>query len=119
MRGTAAGDAFEHFILMELIAYKGLMKKRYELYYWRTKTGLEVDFVINDAEIAIEVKINQIVHKQDIKGLIAFCEEHRPKKAFVVSQDAKPRTLIIDHQIKIIILPWQDFLERLWEGEIL
>lgn len=45
LRGIAAGEAFEHFILMELMAYKGLMKKRYELYYWRTKTRFEVDFI--------------------------------------------------------------------------
>ena len=104
---------------MELTAYNGLHKKRWEISYWRTKTGLEVDFIINDAEIAIEVKISDMVHKEDIKGLIAFCEEHQPKQAFVISQDTKQRLLTINEKIKITILPWRDFLNQLWSGDIL
>ena len=118
LRGIVAGSAFEHYILMELIAYKGLYKKRYEITYWRTKTGLEVDFILGDAEIAIEVKISHSVHKEDLNGLIAFCEEHQPKKAIVVSTDAAPRLLKINDAITIDILPWNHFLKALWEGGI-
>lgn len=119
LRGAAAGEAFEHYILMELIAYNGLCKKRMDITYWRTKTGLEVDFIIGNADIAIEVKISRTVYKQDINGLIAFCEEHHPKKAIVVSLDAAPRFLQIDKNITIYILPWGHFLKALWQGEII
>lgn len=118
LRGAAAGAAFEHYILMELIAYKGLCKKRFDITYWRTKNGLEVDFVL-DTEVAIEVKISQTVHKQDLKGLIAFCEEHQPKKALVVSLDAAPRLLQIDENLSIYILPWEHFLKSLWADEVI
>lgn len=118
LRGATAGDAFEHFILMELVAYRGLLKKRYDITYWRTKTGLEVDFVLN-AEIAIEVKISHQVHKKELNGLIAFCQEHHPHKAIVVSLDPAPRLLQIDQEIVIHILPWQRFLEDLWQGQII
>lgn len=117
--GAAAGEAFEHFILTQLIAYNGLNKKRNEITYWRTKTGLEVDFIINDAEVAIEVKIKKIVEKQDIKGLIAFCQEHKPKQAIVVSQDARPRKLSIEGGTDILVLPWEEFLKRLWDNDII
>jgi len=117
--GANAGVAFEHFILMELIAYRGLQKKRYNISYWRTKTGLEVDFILNNGDVALEVKINQVVHKQDLKGLIAFCEEHNPRKAVVISQDTNPRKLIINENITITILPWQKFLEILWHDELI
>jgi len=119
LRGSAAGEAFEHFILMELIAYNSLNKKRINITYWRTKTGLEVDFVLNDAEVAIEVKITSIVHKQDLKGLFAFCEEHQPKKALVISQDSKPRKLEVNEHSSISILPWEHFLKMLWAGDVL
>lgn len=118
LRGTEAGDAFEHFIFMELIAYIGLNKKRTEITYWRSKTNLEVDFIIGSGEIAIEVKINRNVHKQEIRGLIAFCEEHHPKKAIVVSCDAAPRLLKIADGVEIHIMPWEHFLKALWKGEI-
>lgn len=119
LRGADAGAAFEQYILMELIAYKGLNKKRFNIHYWRTKTGLEVDFILGDANVAIEVKISNQVEKQDIKGLIAFCEEHSPSSAYVVSQDARPRLIEIDQKTKITIIPWKLFLEQLWNGEIM
>ncbi len=104
---------------MELIAYKGLLKKRFDITYWRTKTGLEVDFVLGEAEVAIEVKISKTVRKSDIKGILGFCEEHHPKQAIVVSQDALPRLLQGDDHSPILILPWQEFLNRLWSGSII
>lgn len=119
LKGMVAGKSFEHFIFMELTAYIGLKRKRHEITYWRTKTGLEVDFVIDKANIAIEVKISQQVAKEDLKGLIAFCEEHPKTKGIVVSQDARPRVLDVDGKMQIHILPWQTFLTQLWAGEIL
>lgn len=119
--GEAAGRSLEHFILMELIAYRGLTKKRFEINYWRSKTGLEVDFILSDgvAEIAIEVKISRAVHKEDLKGLLAFCEEHQPKQAIVVSNDPVCRQLPLPNQGEIAIYPWSDFLTLLWRGEII
>ena len=114
LKGHEAGKSFEHFIFMELIAYKGLYEKRFDITYWRTKNGLEVDFILGNAEIAIEVKISKLVERSDLKGLIAFCEEHAPKKAIVVSQDTQPRKIRVDDTIYIDILPWQVFLKRLW-----
>ena len=119
LQGDVAGKSFEHFIFMELTAYLGLMRNRLEIQYWRTKTGLEVDFIIGDAMLAIEVKIAKQVHQQDIRGLISFCEEHPEAKAIVVSQDPKQRFLIINESLTIHIMPWAVFLERLWSGELI
>lgn len=119
LRGSAAGKSFEQFILMELTAYLSYLRKREKICYWRTKTGLEVDFIIGDARIAIEVKIDEQVHKQDIKGLIAFCEEHPNTTALVVSQDAKKRKLELENGQSILIMPWKIFLTELWSGDII
>lgn len=119
LQGDIAGKSFEQFILMELIAYRGLHKKRFEIGYWRTKTGLEVDFILGDATVALEVKISKQVHQQDIKGLIAFCEEHPQTKAIVISQDPKPRQLSITPNQSIDIVPWRQFLTQLWQDLII
>ncbi|MCB1827421.1 MAG: ATP-binding protein, partial [Coxiellaceae bacterium] len=76
LKGAVAGRSFEHYIFMELNAYINYQHIKKKISYWRTKTGLEVDFIIGDAELAIEVKISDHVRQQDLKGLIAFCEEH-------------------------------------------
>lgn len=119
LKGDAAGKSIEHYILMELIAYRDLNKKRFDIQYWRTKTGLEVDFILEKGKVAIEVKISKQVHQQDLKGLIAFCEEHRNTKAYVVSQDTASRKLEMNDKFNILILPWKNFLEKLWANEII
>ncbi len=122
LKGEIAGRSFEHYVFMELMGYRGLNKKRFDIAYWRTKHGLEVDFILGDllkADVAIEVKISKQVHQQDLKGLIAFCEEHPETKAYVVSQDYCARKLEIKNNINITILPWKDFLDKLWAGEII
>lgn len=119
LKASVAGKSFEHYILMELLAYIGISRKRIDVTYWRTKTGLEVDFILGDADVAIEVKINEQVHQQDLKGLIAFCEEHPHARGLVVSQDKQPRLLKVHDRLTITILPWRDFLTQLWQGEVI
>lgn len=119
LKGEYAGKAFEHFIFMELIAYVNLHRKRKKITYWRAKSGLEVDFIVGDAEVAIEVKLSSQVKKSDLKGIIAFCQEHPDSTPIVVSQDNRSRKLIIDDNITITILPWKVFLHKLWNDAIL
>jgi predicted AAA+ superfamily ATPase len=101
----------------ELIAYRGLKENDFFLNFWRTQSGLEVDFVINKGEVAIEVKINDSVRKSDLKGIFAFAREYHSKKNIVVSLDPKKRTLH-DEDIIVEIMPWKDFLKELWAGSI-
>ncbi|AFB22066.1 hypothetical protein [Rickettsia rickettsii] len=43
MTGFDAGKSFEHYVFLELIAYKYLNNKRDELFYWCTKDPMEVE----------------------------------------------------------------------------
>lgn len=119
LKGDHAGKAFEHFILMELIAYKGIMGRNFDITFWRTKTGLEVDFILGQGEAAIEVKLSKLVDKTDIKGLLAFQEEYKSKKNYVVSLDSSKRRMALKNGSAIMVLPYKDFLEMLWTGEII
>src|SRR4030066_1869668 len=53
-KGSEFGKAFEHFLLMEIIAYRSYKRHDFRINFWRTKYGLDVDYVIGDGEIAIE-----------------------------------------------------------------
>ncbi len=46
-------------------------------------------------------------------------EEHPDAKGIVVSQDVRERLLQVTSSMQIAILPWQVFLKRLWNGEII
>ncbi len=119
LQGSLAGKYFEHFILMELMAFISYHRKREEIFYWRTKTGLEVDFILGNAAAAIEVKISDGVKKSDLKGLISFSEEHPNCQALVVSQDKRKRVIQLSEDRTIMIYPWRVFLKELWAGSLL
>ena len=109
------GRAFEHLLWMEISAHSLYTGATYPLAYWRTASGFEVDFILGRHDIAIEAKSSERVVDHHLTSLRAFKEEYKPRKAIVVSLDAKPR-LTGDG---ILILPWKDFLGRLWNGEFL
>ena len=108
------GKAFEHFIYQEIYAHSRYSGKEYPIYYWRTASQLEIDFVLGDHEVAIEVKATEQANQRHLKGLKAFAEEYQVKKQILITNDPLPR-LVGD----ILILPWKIFLERLWAEEII
>ena len=103
------GRAFEQFIACELRACLSYNKIRRPLRYWRSKSRLEVDFVVGE-DIAIEVKSSKKVSPKDHKGLLALKEEHKWKHLLVVSQD--PITTQFKNGIRHI--PYSLFLQKLW-----
>ena len=113
-RGDAFGRAFEHFILMELLAYRSYSEKDFKIDYWRTKDGTEVDFVLDDGKIAIEVKGGRNIDSSSIRPLRVFTEEYKPEKTILVNNETMPR--LIDN---IELTPWKVFLENLWAGKII
>lgn len=113
-KGELFGKALEHFIFMELSAHNSYNELDYEINFWRTKSGLEVDFVLGGGEVAIEIKGTNRVDKRDLRSLIAFIEEYSPRKSMVVCNEREER---VYKQIQII--PWRKFLYDLWEGKII
>lgn len=113
-RGVEFGKAFEHFLLMEIFAYRSYKGCDFRVNFWRTKTGLEVDCILGDGEIAIEIKSSNRIDTRDLNGLTAFMEAHFPRRSIVISNEREKRV-----HGKIEIIPWREFLSELWGGGIL
>jgi predicted AAA+ superfamily ATPase len=109
------GRAFEHYIWMEIVAHSHYSEHFYPITYWRTSSGFEVDFILEDHEIAVEVKSTNMANSTHLKGLRRFKEEYSVRRSILVSLDPKARKTK-DH---IEILPWQEFLQQLWGGDII
>lgn len=107
------GRALEHFVALEIRAYLAYQNKREQLYYWRTKNGFEVDFVVGQ-KLAIEVKASSNVSDSELAGLKALREEKLIEKFYVISKDPIKRT--VDG---ITILPINDFLKLLWDKKLI
>ncbi|MFN3554356.1 MAG: ATP-binding protein [Bacteroidales bacterium] len=108
------GKAFEHYIYHEIYAHRHYTQTDYPISYWRTTSGLEVDFILGDHEVAVEVKATPSASARHLKGLKSFAEEYSVKRKVLVSLDPLPRKAG-----DIDILPWERFLELLWNGEII
>ncbi len=105
-----AGIEFESFIYQEIKTYLDYHLSECALSYWRSVSGFEVDFIIGDRS-AIECKTTTLVQSRDLKGLKAFREEGIVKNYVLVCREQTAR--VVDG---ILIVPWQEFLEALWEG---
>ena len=115
-KGSAEyGHALEHLVCQELKAYLSYQGNDKQLSYWHTSDNrYEVDFIIGDAEVAVEVKSSSDVSSSDTKGLRAFSEEHPDARLIVVSMETRPR-----RHNDIEIWPATDFLKRLWSGKFI
>jgi predicted AAA+ superfamily ATPase len=109
------GRAFEHFLIEEIRAWMSYKERFFPLTYWRTSTGLEVDLIIGDLQLAIEFKASHKVDERNLKGLRALMEDQKVRQAVIVSQDPTIRKL----EGGITVYPWQKFCERLWAGDLL
>ena len=72
------GGVLEGFILQQLKAWCDYSSGRYQIFYWRTKAGLEVDFIVYGEQgfWAIEVKNNNKVFSKDVRSLLHFSEDY-------------------------------------------
>jgi uncharacterized protein len=108
------GNAFEHFIYQEIVAHSHYSGIQYPMYYWRTTSQIEIDFVLGDHEVAIEVKSTSNANPRHAKGLKNFAEEYKVKQQILVTNDSFPRQMD-----NTLVLPWNIFLQKLWAGEII
>lgn len=111
------GKSVEHLVLMELQAFRSYRSPELEIRYWRTSTGQEVDFVLNDFEAAIEVKASARVADAALKPMSVLGDDGRVRRRIVVSLERQPRELA-DRHGRIRLLPLRDFLDELWSGRI-
>jgi len=107
------GNFLETWLVNEVRAYISYRRLHLPLRYWRTTAGYEVDMVVDD-ETAIEIKATRRVAREDLKGLAALKEEGIVEKFFLVSED---KTALLRNGIHC--LHWSEFLERLWDGEVI
>jgi len=112
-KGEAFGRALEHFVLMELLAFRSYEEADFVVNYWRTRTGLEVDFVLAGGDVAIEVKGTDRVDGRQLRSLAAFHAEFGPRRAIVVCNEPRPRRVG-----PLELLPVRMFLRELWDGAV-
>jgi len=112
MPSEIEGIALETFIFQEIKALNDYLNFGYSLFFWRSASQLEVDFILYGKKgiIAVEVKRTKKPSAKDLKGLKAFLQDYPTAKACFVYLGEK-----IMSEGKIEILPIKEFLKQFYK----
>jgi len=108
------GLSLEGLVAQHLRAWISYRRKNNVLYYWRTCSGVEVDFVVygEDGLWAIEVKNTSKVNSVDLRALKSFREDYPETKAIFLYR-GKDRLM----KEGILCIPCEEFLLNLYPQE--
>lgn len=109
------GKAFENWVFHELTAHNAYAEAFAHLSYWRLASGIEVDFVVNDMQVAIEAKATPNATADHLRGLRELARDHPHvgQRVLVCLESRARRT-----DDGIVVLPAAEFCQRLGAGEI-
>jgi predicted AAA+ superfamily ATPase len=89
----AEGAALETLFLQQARALNDYYDWGYEIFYWRTRNGAEVDFVLYGPRglHAFEIKRKQNLSGKDFKGLKLFGDDYEPATLHMLYGGPEPR----------------------------
>jgi predicted AAA+ superfamily ATPase len=107
------GAALEGLVAQHLRGWCDYSAGRHELYYWQTRSQVEVDFVVygESGLYAVEVKRSRQIRPEDLRGLKSFGEDYPQSRRYLLYRGK-------DHLKRddILCLPCEEFLLHLQPG---
>jgi predicted AAA+ superfamily ATPase len=110
------GVLLETYVLHELRAWINQADCGGELFYYRTRGGVEVDFIwrLGDNAVGIEVKSTQRWRPQDARGLRDLLENKVIQRAFGVYRGDRE---LLEGEVRV--LPLIQFVKALQSGQVI
>lgn len=112
------GVTLETLVAQHLRAWCDYSVKEHKLYYWQTKFGVEVDFIVygETGIYAIEVKNSKSISSSDLRGLREFHKDYPEAKLIYLY-----RGKYLQKEESILCIPCELFLSELkpdfiWNG---
>lgn len=106
------GLLIQSAVFQELLKYRVQSFNSFDIHYWRTQSGAEVDFVIyfnEDKLIPVEVKYRNLKKPTVTRSLRSFIEAYSPKKAIVITKNFTDQIKI--EKCTVHFLPFQNLIE--------
>ena len=104
------GVALEGLVLQHFSAWNSYRGNPFEIFFWRSKGGAEVDFILYGSEglYAIEVKNSGRIRQEELRALIEFRKDYPIAKTVLLYRGNEK--LLISN---VLCLPCEGFLKRL------
>jgi predicted AAA+ superfamily ATPase len=108
--GEIEGQALEGLVAQHLRAWNSYGNNEHEISYWRTRWGVEVDFVVYGPSgiFALEVKSTDRVKSEDLRGLNAFLDDYPHSEAILLYRGTRRLK-----EGRVHCVPIGDFLQKL------
>lgn len=118
-RGSSRyGKLFEQFVITEIYRLNDYFRRDYVMSFYSNGSS-EVDVVLSrsrrEAPIAIEVKSNPVVHREDLSGLALFASEYPESPLYCFSTNDKPYDLEIFPGRSVRVLHYRDGIAAVLE----
>jgi len=107
------GILFESFIINEIHRLNKYFKTRFELSFYRTNNGAEVDLIMEKVDgkvLALEIKSSSNPSKADFSGLYSF-QELVPNAELVCVANLNQKRVYGD----VTVYPWREFFNCLFD----
>ncbi|MDQ2995160.1 MAG: DUF4143 domain-containing protein, partial [Pseudomonadota bacterium] len=111
--GTHAyGNAFEHYVITEIMRLASYLRRQYKFSYLRTSDDVEVDLIIErpgEPTIYIEIKSTDHIQSSMLTYFKRITSDAKNVEAICLSND--PFAKKFDH---VIALPWQEGIKKIF-----
>jgi predicted AAA+ superfamily ATPase len=99
------GFLFQNFAF--LLLHEEAQNSAFHLFYWRTKSGAEVDFVLNfgNSLLGIEVKYRSATKADVSRSLISFLEQYASAKGMLMNLSLQ-KQIIKKGDISVSLFPY-------------
>lgn len=107
------GRAFEHLFILECYRLNSYLKTKFEFYYLRTGSGVEIDLIIekpNKDKIFIEIKSTTHVTEDHITSISGFAKDIEDNDKLVCVSNDVTRKIIAE----VSCVYWREFLDELY-----
>ncbi len=105
------GRRYEQFVISQIMAEIHYQRLDFQLFYWRTNHGAEVDLLICRGQrilAAAEIKSSRLLGKEPFDGLRSFREENSGVPTFVLGVGQRERLL----SDGTTVMSWDRFIEQ-------
>jgi len=109
---AAYGDAFEHYILLEIIRLGSYFQPDYRFSFIRTISDVEIDLVVERPGkplLCIEVKSSDTMSSRDINSFLQLTKDIPDCEAVVLSQDRFMKKFA-----HVTCLPWKQAIAEIF-----
>ena len=112
----AYGEAFEHFIILEIVRLAHYFETEYRFSYLRTPSDVEVDLIVERPGkpiLFLEIKSCEEIDRTDLSAFIRITKDFGECEALVLSRD--PYSKKMEH---VLSMNWQEGIRELFKEHL-